>query len=126
MSEAIETITGFIRIDEEGILRVKIKDDARINEEEVKKVYDVIRKLSEGKKRLELIEGGTFFTFNQDAQKYAAKHGRDLFIASALVNRSAAVRLVFNFFNTFLTHPVPFKMFGAESKALSWLRAQKK
>ncbi|MFI5164383.1 MAG: STAS/SEC14 domain-containing protein [Bacteroidia bacterium] len=123
--EIIELRTCTIRIDGEGILRVKIKDGVKIDEEEVKKVYDVIRRLSRDKKMLELIEGGSFYTFNEDAQKYAAKHGKDLFIASAIIIRSTAMRLLFNFFNTFLKHPVPFKMFAKETDALQWLRSFK-
>jgi len=81
-AEIIETSSFSIWIDEEGILRMRIKEEgARVNEEEVKEVFAVIKKLTAGKKVLELMEGGTFHSFNEGAQKYASMHGRDFFIA---------------------------------------------
>lgn len=72
------------------------------------------------------MEGGTFFTFDNKALKYAARVGKDFFIASAIVSDSLPTRMLFRFFNGFYKHPVPFKMFTAEEKALEWLRTFKK
>lgn len=120
--EGIELRNCFLRLDKEGIIRMNIKEGAKIREEDVKETYSHIRKLCAGKKRLELIEGGDFYTFDEEAQKYAAKHGRELFIATAIVIRSPGLKVLFNFFNSFLKQPVPFKMFSSEAAALKWLR----
>ena len=125
-TEVIETKTTSISIDHEGILRVKIKQGAKVDEEEVRKCFTIIKTLSNGNKLLELMEGGNFFTFDEAAQKYAAKYGKDHFIASAIIIRSIGVRLLYNFFNTFFKQTVPFKMFADEKSALKWLRGFKK
>jgi hypothetical protein len=120
----VSAIPAFeIKIDEEGILRLRIRRGVKINEEDIKKIFNIIRDLSKGKKVLELIEDTNFFYFDQSALKYAAKHGKEVFLASALVNKSIGVRILFNFFNTFFKHSVPFKMFSDEKSALEWLCA---
>ena len=126
MESQIETRTAIVRIDEEGILRLKIKEGMEVKEEDVKDMFETYRKLECHKKKvLQLIEGTTFFTFDREAQKYASKAGKDFFIASALVNESLAVSLLFNFFSSFLKPEVPFKMFSHEKKAVEWLRSFK-
>lgn len=126
-TEKIETETAQIWIDEEGILHLKIKEGAEVDLQEVKTCFDTYQKLGcKENKVLQLIEGGTFFTFDKEAQKYAAKHGRYFFIAAAIVHNSLAIRILFNFFNNFFKHPVPFKMFDTEEKALKWLRTFQK
>ena len=124
-TEPIETATSFIRVDDEGILRLNIKQGARIDEAEVRRVFGIIQKITGGKKVLELMEGGNFYTFDENAQKYAAKYGKDLFIASAIIIRSGAMRMLFNFFNSFFTQTVPFKMFPDNESAIEWLRKYK-
>lgn len=123
---SIETDICSFYIDNEGILRMKIRDGVKINAEEVKEIYSSIKKLTGGTKVLELIENGNFYTFDTGGQKYAALHGKDLFVAVAMISRSSGLRLLFNFFNSFFKHPVPFKMFASETKALVWLRKFRK
>ena len=59
---------------------------------------------------------------DEKAQKYASKHGKDVFVATALVNNSTGIRILLNFYNAFFNSGIPFKMFPAEAKALAWLR----
>lgn len=123
LSEKIETKSTQIWIDDEGILHVKIKEGAEVDLEEVKFCFDIYKKLGCHKNKvLQLIEGGSFFTFDNNAQKYAAKHGGDFFIAAAIINNSLAIRMLFNFFNAFFKNRVPFKMFITKQEALKWLR----
>lgn len=119
----IETLSSIIRIDQEGILRLRIKDGYDVKLEDVKESFEVYKKLGCDKKKvLQLMEGSNFFTFDNTAQKYAAKHCKDFFIASALVNKSLGIRILFNFFNRFFNAGIPFKMFSTEQEALKWLR----
>lgn len=118
MESQIETRTAIVRIDEEGM---------EVKEEDIKGMFGTYRKLGCDKKKvLQLIEGGNFFMMDKEAQKYASKTGKDFFIASALVNESLAVSLLFYFFSSFLKPEVPFKMFANEQKALEWLRSLRK
>lgn len=118
----VDTASCNFHFDSEGILRIKIKPGARINEAEVKRVFAAIREISSGKKVLELMEGSNFYTYDQAAQRYAALHGKELFIASAIVLKSTGMRLLFNFYTLFFPQEVPFRMFHGEKAALKWLR----
>lgn len=121
--EKIETQSAFIWIDDEGILHLRIKDGAEIDLEEAKKCFEIYKALGCKKNKVfQLIEGGTFFTIDTDAQKYIAQQGKDYFHAAAIVNNSLAIRMLFNFFNKFFKQKVPFQMFPSRDKALNWLR----
>lgn len=123
MKREIEMPKALVRIDEEGILRVKIKNRARFNEAEVKQLFDVYRELGLGKNPvLELIEVEDIFMLDQKAQKYTTSQNKSFFKAAALVNNSGGIRILLNFYNSFFNRDIPFKMFPTESKALGWLR----
>ena len=121
--EKIETKTATIFLDDEGILHRKIKEGAEVDLEEQKNCFNAYKKLGcQENKALLLVESGSFFSFDHDAQRYAAKEQKHFFIAAALVHNSLAIRVVYNFFNNFHTHAVPFKMFSTKKAALEWLR----
>lgn len=123
MQLPVETRTTIVLIDEEGILRARIKEDCYVKEKDVKELFDIYKKWGCDKNKvLQIMEGATFFSFDNAAQKYAATHGKDIFIASALVNKSLAVRILFNFFTRFYNAGMPFKLFSSETEALNWLR----
>ncbi|MFI5164384.1 MAG: hypothetical protein ACHQHP_03955 [Bacteroidia bacterium] len=128
MQPETELASGVIQLDDEGILRIRIKEGAEIDLKETELSFEVYRKLgcNKNNKVLKLVDGRPFFTMDDDAQKLSAKRSKDFFIASALVNNSLSVRLLYNFFNVFHKQPVPFKMFPDEEKALKWLRSFKK
>ncbi len=122
-----ETKSSLIWIDDEEILRIRIKGQIQVKLEDVIESFDIYRKwgLPENK-RLQLMEGATFFSMDKAGQQYAAEHGRNFFIASALVHKSAAIRILFNFFSRFFSSPLPFRLFSSEREALKWLRSFKK
>ena len=126
-SERTETGKAFIWIDDEGILHLKLNEGAEIDLKEVEKHFSIYKDLRLQKhKALQLFEGGAFFAFNSDAMKYVANNGSDFFIASAIVNNSLAIRILFGFFKKFFDQSFPFEMFGTKGEALKWLRTQKK
>jgi hypothetical protein len=123
MNKIIQTNKAQIRIDEEGILRVNIKNKAKFNEIETRELFDIYRGLGLGKTPvLELIQVDDIFMMDENAQKYTTSQNRTFFIAGALVSNSTGIRLLLNFYNTFFNRDVPFKMFSTEKKALEWLR----
>lgn len=126
-TKKIKTNTADIWMDKEGIVHLKMKKGAKVDLQEIERHFDIYRKLGCQKhKTLHLFEGGIFFTFEKEAMQYASKHSSDLFIASAIVNNSLAVRLLINFFNIFFNNSFSFKMFNTKGQALEWLRSFKK
>jgi hypothetical protein len=124
----IRTTNTEIKIDDEGILRLKAVSAADLDLHEVMECFAWYDKLGIGNhnKVLQLIDVSKGGTMSQEARDYAAEIGRNYFLASAVVSNSLSVRLVVNFFNRFYKHDVPFKLFKTEEKALGWLRGFRK
>ncbi len=122
----IKTKLNEIWIDDEGFLVLKPVEGAELDLEEVKACFAAYRELGVGpnNKVLELIDARDGAMTNE-ARTYAAKIGKDYFIAAAIISDSLAVRMVVNFFNSFYTQIVPFKMFATEDEARQWLRTFK-
>jgi len=122
-TEKTETKTATIWVDNEGILHLKLKEGAEVDLAEVEKHFNIYKDLGLQKNKvLQLFEGGSFFSFNSDAMKYVARNGSDFFIASAIVNNSLAIRILFGFFKKFFQQSFPFQMFSTKAEALKWLR----
>jgi len=121
-SETYKTNSATIRIDEEGILCVHIHENAEVDEKEVQACFNIYRQLGcEEDKVLELIFGSNDFTLTKEGSDLAAKHGKDFFIACALITTNLAVRLVFNFYTKIQPPDIPFRMFKSEAEARAWL-----
>ena len=122
----IKTKMNEIWIDEEGFLMLKPIPGLEMDLNEVKACFEAYKTLGFGphNKVLELIDARDG-SMTSEARTYAAEHGKDYFIAAAIISDSLAVRMVVNFFNTFYKHVVPFKMFSNEEDARKWLRTFK-
>lgn len=126
-TQKVKTTYNEIWIDSEGFLVLKPVPGVELDLEEVKSCFEAYKSFGIGpnNKVLELIDARDG-SMTAEARTYAAEHGRDYFIASAIISDSLAVRMVVNFFNTFYKHVVPFKMFANEEDARKWLRSFKK
>lgn len=128
-TKKINTRNNEIWIDEEGLLRLKLTSkEVEMELDEVKECFEAYKTLGCGphNKVLQLIDFSGEGSMTHEARTYVAETGKHFFIASAIVNNSLAVRLIVNFFNTFYSHPVPFKMFACETDARAWLMTYRK
>ena len=123
----IKTNMNEIWIDDEGFLILKPKEGVELDLDEVKACFEAYKSLGIGpdNKVLEIIDARDG-SMSSEARTFAAENGKDFFIASAIISDSLAVRMVVNFFNTFYSQVVPFKMFANEKDAREWLRTFKK
>lgn len=113
-----------IFFDDAGILWLKPINGADMDLEEVTACFDTYRKMGINKdnKVLQIIDAQVSVSMNREGREYAAKHGYDFFIASAVISNNLAVRLIVNFFNIFYKFQlVPLKMFESEESAKKWL-----
>jgi len=125
--KVLKTTNTEIWLDEEGILHLKGADNCIIDLEEVMECFSIYRDMGLKNNRvLQLIDARNHFSMAKEGRDYAAIHGKDYFIASAIVSDHLAVRLMVNFFNRFYKHKVPFKIFNTHAEAFSWLRKFKK
>ena len=126
-TEKIDTKSATIWIDGEGILHMKLKPQAEVDLKEVESHFKIYEELGLKKnKALQLFEGGSFFTFDSEAMKFVSKNGSDYFIATAIVNNSLAIRILFGFFKRFFHQAFPCDLFDSKAEALKWLKTFKK
>lgn len=122
MKREVETRISHISIEEDGILRVRVKDVGVVKEADVIESFDVYRKWGfDTKKVVQIMYGNNFFSMDSAGQKYAAKHGKDYFLASAMVHQSAGIRVLFNFFIRFFRPVLPMRIFPDEKSAIQWI-----
>jgi hypothetical protein len=113
-----------VYLDEEGILWLRPDEGADLDLEEVTACFGIYRKMGIGKDRkvLQVIDARVDVSMAKEAREYAAAHGADFFIASAIISSSLPVRMMVNFFNLFYkVQVVPFRLFENEEAARRWL-----
>lgn len=127
-SNKVRTDLCEIWIDNEGILNLRFLKEGEVDLKEVQACYDIYDELGVGpdNKILQVIDASNFAYLTTEARDFTAKMVKDYFIASAAISKSAAVRLIVNFFNSFYKIPVPFKLFPDQESAREWLRSFQK
>lgn len=118
-----------IWLDEQGILWLTCDPGSELDLEEVKACFELYAQMGINidNKVLQIIDAQNDMTMNKEGRDYAAKHGHQYFIASAIVSNSLAIRLIVNFFNSFYkTQLVPFKIFDSVEMAKLWLNQYRK
>lgn len=121
----IITDNSEIWIDEHGVLILAIKEDADLDLDEVVSCFNIYRQMGIGpdNKVLQIINPKENAQMSPEGRKYASIHGKDYFIACAVISKSLPIRLLVNFFNSFYKHEVPLKMFETEDGARKWLNS---
>lgn len=125
MSGHFRTNVSEIWIDDESIMHIVFAAGVELKLADMKEGYAIFRRLGIGpgqRKSKQLLSGG-HFTISKEAREFAARTGKDYFIAAAMVTESNLMRLVINTFNALHKHEVPFKLFATEKEALAWLRS---
>jgi hypothetical protein len=119
----VKTKFGQIWVDDEGMLCLRYNEYTDVDLEVAKHCFKVYEDLGYGKgnKALQIMDGRLHFTMTKEARDFVAENGKKFFIAAAFISNNLSMRLLFNFFNSFYKHEVPFKMFGTEKKAREWL-----
>lgn len=120
----IRTKSTEIWLDEEGVLWVRFDPDAELELDEVIECFDTYKKMGINKdnKVLQIIDAQEGGGNTKEGRDYAALYGKEFFIASAIISKKLAVRLIVNFFNAYYKfQKVPFKLFDTEENAKKWL-----
>lgn len=120
----VRTKSTEIWLDEEEILWLLPDANAELDLEEVKICFEEYSRMGINKnnKVLQIIDAHAGVSMSKEGRDYAAEHGKDFFIASAIISKNLSVRLIVNFFNLFYkTQPVPFKLFDTVENGKVWL-----
>jgi hypothetical protein len=122
--KSYRTKSSELWLDEEGILWLSPLENAELDLEEVSNCFEVYRHMGIGpeNKVFQIIDARRAVQMSKEGRDYAAKHGADFFIASAIISDNFSVRLMVNFFNVFYkAQVVPFRLFDSEESARKWL-----
>lgn len=120
----VRTKSTEIWLDEEGILWLLPDANVELDLDEVKICFETYTKMGINKnnKVLQIIDAQAGVSMNKEGRDFAAEHGKDFFIASAIISKNLSVRLIVNFFNLFYKiQPVPFKLFDTIENGKAWL-----
>lgn len=120
----VRTKSTEIWLDDDGVLWLLPDANAELDLDEVKTCFEVYTKMGIHKdnKVLQIIDAQSGVSMYKEGRDYAAEHGKDFFIASAIISKNLSVRLIVNFFNLFYkTQPVPFKLFDTIENGKAWL-----
>ena len=113
-------------IDSDGILVMKVIDGAHIDLDSLKEDAALNAELTGNKKVLALYDSRAFFTIEPKAREYLKSRIIDPSrIATAVLTKGLATRILVNFFISFNKPASPMKLFTNETTARKWLSSFK-
>jgi hypothetical protein len=121
--EPVEISAYIIWIDENEIVRARVKDNAEIDLKEAQEMTETLLKITPDASRPLLVDMGKM--------KYITKRAREHFkggsrkvtaTAVALLAKSQLSTLIGNFYLGLNRPKLPTKLFTSESQALQWLK----
>ena len=113
-----------IELWDNGIVYFNIDDNIQIEIEDTTAHFDYLRSKYDGKTKFKvLVETGKDTSISKEAREYAAAPGRNEFtLASAVIVKSLAQRLVINFIINFTKQQTTkIRMYDNKQKAIDWL-----
>ena len=122
-SEVIETSIGKVWLDEEGIIRDKLKEGSVIELKEAKEEIAAYSSFCKEKKRPQLVDIRGVKSVSAEARNYfAGEELAEAVCAIAGIIGSPLSRIMGNFFLGLNKPSFPSKLFTSEEEALIWLR----
>jgi hypothetical protein len=107
----------------EGILYIRIFEEADMDRADVEEIYNLGLQMAQGKPYCALADTRGKPTSTPEARAFGAEQGYSKFrLADALLVDSSMMKLVANVYIKFNKPKVPTRMFESEEKAIAWLR----
>jgi hypothetical protein len=112
-----------IWLDDDGIIRARLKPGIDLQLDDAKEVVAVMASLGGGVPRPVLVDVGATRSMSRDARKYfAGAETAKVESAVALLIKSPLARAIGNFFMGVNKTLFPTRLFTSEEEALAWLR----
>lgn len=119
--------TAEMHLDDDGIVRIKVHENAEIDVEDIKHDFKLLKELAQNKPVLKLVDSRTICTITPEGRAFAASlEIPENTIARAIIINSLAARITVNFFINFNRPKSPVKLFTCEKEALNWLKSFKR
>lgn len=117
--------TVWLGLGEDGILRIRILENATITFEQAKLQEQTIHRLIGDSRVPVLIDAREPYSWEKEAQQYIADHAASYRIATAVITNNPVSRLITNTYVSIFKPSYPVKLFTEESKAIEWLKGFK-
>jgi thiamine monophosphate synthase len=123
MVSSVEVRTHVIWLEDDGIVRVKVKPHVTITLEDAKVCVRTVREVCGGKQTPALIDMTVLVAIEREARLYfAGEETAKVETAAALLINSPVARAIGNIFMG-LNKPIfPTRLFTSEAEALNWLK----
>ena len=111
-----------------GIVYIKLDDNEEIRFEDSKAQYEFLKTKFDGVHKLKvLVEPGRYTEISKEAREFSAQpESNEMTMASAVVVKSLAHRIMINFIINFTRQgAMKMKMFDSKEKAIDWLLSLK-
>lgn len=119
--EVIEITAAKISLEKDGILRIKMKDGADIELDDVKEIIETHLKLSKGKKVPVLTDARKVKAISREARQSSAEESSKISLANAVLVNSPLSRTLGRLYLGINKPSYPTKLFTSEDKAIKWL-----
>jgi hypothetical protein len=124
--ECIETSSGTIRLCDNNIVRIDIKNGAELDVKAIQELYDTFTTFSSPEKKAFIYntkDGTSTMTF--EARKFATQNtGYYKKLCVAIVVNSLSQRILGNFYLNTVKAQVPYKLFNSLTEAEKWCTKQ--
>ena len=127
--ESVKLSTSLTQFWDNGIIFIKIDDNAEISLSDSKSQHAFLLSKFDGtNKHRILVEPGRYTTLSKEAREFSTNpKNNEMTIATAVIVKSLAQRLVINFIISFTSQQtMKMKMFDDRKKAIDWLHTFKK
>lgn len=121
MSKEAILSTVWMGYGDDGILRIRMLENAYIDLNNIKLQYSTIQRLAGNKRLPVLLDARASFTTSKDAYEYLSQESAKR-IATAVLTTNPLSRAVINTYVTVFRPASPYKMFTDEQKAIKWLK----
>jgi len=109
---------------DDEIMRIRVKENAHIDPENVRLQYKTIHHLAGTTHLAVMLDVRANFTTTKEAQTMLAEMSKDR-IATAVITNNPVSRALINTYISVFKPASPYKLFSEESKALDWLKEMK-
>lgn len=113
-----------IELWDNGIVFIKIDDNAEVSLIDSKKQYEFLKSKYDGKNKLKvLVVPGRYTNISKEAREFSTiPENNEMTVASAVVVRSLAHRIIINFIISInRQQTMKMRMFDNKEKAIDWL-----
>lgn len=121
MSKEAILSTVWMGYGDDGILRIRMLENAYIDLDNIKLQYSTIQRLAGNKRLPVLLDARASFTTSKDAYEYLSQESAKR-IATAVLTTNPLSKAVINTYVTVFRPASPYKMFTDEEKAIEWLK----